>query len=108
MTAALAAGGGWAANVLAKTGDPWFLFGMAGQCAFGARFVVQWIASERRKRVVVPVAFWWLSIAGGLVTLAYAVRIEDPVFLIAQTGGLAMYLRNLVLHRRSGAGAAAA
>jgi lipid-A-disaccharide synthase-like uncharacterized protein len=97
---ALAAGGWWE-GVLAKMGGAWFVVGMAGQCIFAARFVVQWLATEREKRVVIPVAFWWISIAGATITLAYAAHREDPVFLIAQAGGLVMYVRNLVIHHRS-------
>ncbi len=65
------------------------------------RFVVQWIASERKKRSVVPVAFWWLSLAGGLSLLAYYIHRRDPVFVFGQGLGCAIYIRNLVLiHRR--------
>jgi lipid-A-disaccharide synthase-like uncharacterized protein len=104
MTDLLAAAG-WGEGALAKVRDPWFVVGMAGQITFAARFLVQWLASEREKRVVIPVAFWWLSIAGGAVTLVYAVHIEDPVFMLAQAAGLAMYARNLVIHsRHAGAG----
>ncbi len=98
----------WMEAVLSKMRDPWFVFGMVGQFTFAARFVVQWLASEREKRVVIPVAFWWLSITGGAVTLVYAVRIEDPVFIIAQTGGLVMYARNLFIHRKAARAAAPA
>ena len=97
---------GWLERVVEKAKDPWFLVGMTGQFTFAARFVVQWLASEREKKVVIPVAFWWLSITGGVVTLAYAVRQEDPVFMIAQATGLAMYFRNLVIHGRSAKAAA--
>jgi lipid-A-disaccharide synthase-like uncharacterized protein len=90
---------GWIQGVLAKFSDPWVLTGMTGQLVFGARFVVQWLASEKEKRVVVPVAFWWLSIGGGVVTLAYAVHNQDPPFMIAQAAGLVMYVRNLAIHR---------
>ena len=99
-------GATWLERVIEKV-DPWFVIGMVGQFVFAARFVVQWLASEREKRVVIPVAFWWLSITGGLVTLAYAVHRADPVFMIAQAGGLLMYLRNLAIHRRSEGAAAA-
>ena len=92
---------GWVEGVLSKVRDPWFVVGMAGQFVFAARFVVQWLASEREKRVVIPVAFWWLSIAGGVVTLAYAAYRQDPVFMLAQAAGLGMYVRNLFIHRGS-------
>ncbi|MGE3474871.1 MAG: lipid-A-disaccharide synthase N-terminal domain-containing protein [Rhodospirillaceae bacterium] len=69
--------------------------GLAGQVIFGSRFFVQWFASERLKRSVIPLAFWHLSLAGGLLTLVYAVYIEEPVFMIAQLGGVLIYSRNL-------------
>ena len=75
--------------------------GLAGQVIFGSRFFVQWFASERAKRSVMPVSFWYISIIGAVLTLVYAVHIQDPVFIIPQVGGLAIYLRNLVLVRRA-------
>jgi len=81
--------------------------GFAGQALFSARFVVQWIASEARGRSVVPLAFWYLSLAGGATLLAYAVLRADPVFVVGQGAGLAIYVRNLVLvhrERRAAAG----
>jgi lipid-A-disaccharide synthase-like uncharacterized protein len=82
---------------LEKLLDPLGLFGLAAQFAFMLRFVVQWFASERRGRSYVPVAFWYLSLLGGVMTLAYAVLREDPVFTLAQVLGLLIYVRNLVL-----------
>lgn len=69
--------------------------GLSGQVIFGSRFFVQWFASERLKRSVIPLAFWHLSLLGGALTLAYAVYIQEPVFIIAQLGGLLIYSRNL-------------
>ena len=80
----------------------WLLFGMLGQGLFSARFLVQWLASERRGRSVVPVSFWWLSMAGGTVLLAYALHRRDPVFVLGQLPGIVIYGRNLVLIRRGG------
>ena len=77
--------------------DPLGLFGVAGQFVFMMRFVVQWFASERRGRSYVPMAFWYLSIVGGLMTFVYAVLREEPVFALAQALGLTIYVRNLVL-----------
>lgn len=79
----------------------WLGLGFLGQALFSARFVVQWIASERRRRSIVPRAFWWLSIAGGVALLAYAVHRRDPVFILGQAAGLTVYGRNLVLIRRA-------
>ena len=80
----------------------WLALGFAGQALFSARFAVQWIASEKRRRSVVPRAFWWLSLGGGGALLAYAVYRRDPVFILGQAAGLVVYGRNLVLIRRAG------
>jgi lipid-A-disaccharide synthase-like uncharacterized protein len=78
----------------------WLVLGFAGQAAFSGRFVVQWLASEREGRSVVPVTFWFLSIAGSLLLLAYALHRRDPVFVLGQAMGVFIYLRNLALIRR--------
>lgn len=75
----------------------WIIIGFIGQFFFTSRFLVQWIASERQKRSVVPNAFWFLSIAGGATLLAYAIWRRDPVFIAGQALGLVVYLRNLML-----------
>lgn len=75
----------------------WIMIGLVGQTCFFLRFVVQWVASERAGRSVVPGVFWHLSIAGSLVILAYALWRRDPVFIVAQSMGLLVYFRNLVL-----------
>ena len=74
--------------------------GFGGQALFSARFIVQWLASEKARRSVVPVAFWYLSMAGGLTLLVYAIYREDPVFMLGQSTGVAIYARNLWLIRR--------
>ena len=73
----------------------WVGIGLFGQALFSARFVVQWIASERRKQSVVPREFWYLSLAGAIVTLSYAVYRLDPVFILGYLPGLFIYARNL-------------
>ena len=78
----------------------WLALGLIGQALFSGRFLVQWIASERRKASVVPTAFWWFSIGGGVCLLTYAIYRGDPVFILGQSAGLIVYLRNLVLLRR--------
>jgi lipid-A-disaccharide synthase-like uncharacterized protein len=78
----------------------WLTLGFVGQAVFTGRFVVQWVASEREGRSVVPVLFWVLSIAGSVLLLAYAVHRSDPVFVLGQSFGLVVYLRNLHLIRR--------
>ncbi|WP_333793330.1 lipid-A-disaccharide synthase N-terminal domain-containing protein [Hyphomicrobium sp.] len=73
----------------------WLSIGLLGQMLFSARFLIQWIASERQRRSVVPRAFWYFSLAGGIVLLAYAIRRADPVFIIGQAAGILIYGRNL-------------
>lgn len=75
----------------------WLVLGFVAQGAFFMRFLVQWIASERKKRSVVPVAFWYFSLAGGAMLLAYAIYRKDPVFILGQGMGLLIYIRNLSL-----------
>lgn len=75
----------------------WLTIGFVGQAFFTSRFLVQWIASERQGRSVVPRAFWFLSLAGGATLLAYALWRRDPVFVAGQALGLVVYLRNLML-----------
>jgi lipid-A-disaccharide synthase-like uncharacterized protein len=80
----------------------WIAIGFIGQALFFGRFFVQWIASERRKQSVVPRSFWYLSLAGGAVLLAYAIHRRDPVFIVGQATGFLIYTRNLwFLHRPS-------
>ena len=74
-------------------------FGFGGQALFSMRFVVQWLASERARRSVVPVLFWWLSLAGAMTLLTYALYRRDPVFTLGQAFGLVVYVRNLWLIR---------
>lgn len=82
------------------TEQVWLAIGLLGQALFSARFFVQWIASERRKQSVVPRAFWYFSVGGGLTLLAYAIWRRDPVFIIGQGAGLFVYARNLwFIHR---------
>lgn len=78
----------------------WIAIGFAGQLLFSARFLVQWIASERAKRSVVPLMFWYFSVLGGSVLLLYAIYRKDPVFIMGQAGGLIIYFRNLYLIHR--------
>ena len=75
--------------------DPWVLFGLSAQGMFMLRFVIQWIASERRRRSYVPVAFWYFSLLGGVMLLSYAIKKRDPVFILGQASGLFIYFRNL-------------
>lgn len=78
----------------------WLAVGLAGQALFSARFMLQWIRSEQAGRSVLPVGFWYLSAGGGLILTVYAIRSEDPVFILGQAAGLVVYLRNLwLIHR---------
>ena len=78
----------------------WLLIGFAGQALFSARFLVQWLYSERMGRSVVPLAFWYLSLAGGSTLFVYALHIGDPVFILGQSVGSLIYSRNLYfIHR---------
>ena len=81
--------------------DLWVAFGLAGQILFGSRFIVQWVASEKRKASYIPVVFWYLSLSGGIITAIYAIHIRDTVFTIAQCAGLLVYVRNLMLIYRN-------
>jgi len=73
----------------------WLCIGFLGQGLFFMRFFVQWIASERQKKSVIPHAFWYFSLAGGLTLFLYALYRQDPVFIIGQSTGLFIYLRNI-------------
>jgi lipid-A-disaccharide synthase-like uncharacterized protein len=88
---------GWLHLVFIEQFDLWILFGFIAQAMFFMRFLVQWIASERAGRSVVPVAFWFFSVAGGSLLLVYAIYRMDPVFIAGQATGLIIYGRNLWL-----------
>ena len=75
----------------------WLVVGFSGQALFSMRFIVQWLKSEREKKSVVPLAFWYFSLAGGAALLLYALHQADPVFIVGQGLGLFIYLRNLWL-----------
>ena len=97
--------GGWLHDVFIKQFDAWILLGFVAQAMFTMRFVVQWIASERAKRSIVPVAFWFFSLGGGVLLFIYAIHRQDPVFIAGQGLGLIIYIRNLWLiasERRAG------
>jgi lipid-A-disaccharide synthase-like uncharacterized protein len=100
--------GGYLHDVFVVKLDWWVLLGFFAQAFFTARFVVQWIASERAGRSVIPFAFWWCSIGGGLLLLVYAIYRRDPVFIIGQGFGVFVYIRNMqfVLRDKKSGGAA--
>jgi lipid-A-disaccharide synthase-like uncharacterized protein len=82
----------------------WVGAGLAGQALFGARFLVQWLYSEARGKSVIPGVFWYLSVAGGVILLTYAIHRREPVFIIGESITLLIFLRNLqMLHKRTDA-----
>jgi len=97
--------GKWPEQLLGD--DPWAVFwlafGFAAQGLFAGRFIWQWVVSEKKGRSTVPVGFWVLSLAGGLMLLIYACYRKDPVFILGQGLGVLIYVRNLMLivRRRS-------
>lgn len=81
----------------------WLAIGFLGQALFFGRFFVQWLASERARESVIPRAFWFFSLGGGLVLLAYAIHRRDPVFILGQATGIFIYFRNIWFIYRPGA-----
>lgn len=79
----------------------WLLVGLLGQALFMMRFVIQWIHSERQRKSVVPLSFWYFSILGALTLLVYSIYRKDPVFILGQVLGIGIYMRNLALIRSS-------
>ena len=77
--------------------DFWIVFGFAGQTVFFMRFFVQWIESERQKKSVIPISFWYFSLLGTAILAVYAFHKQDPVFIVGQTMGFFIYIRNLML-----------
>ena len=75
----------------------WVLFGFAAQLMFTGRFLLQWLASEKQRKSVVPIAFWYFSLIGGVMLLLYAIHRRDPVIILGQAVGVVIYLRNLML-----------
>jgi lipid-A-disaccharide synthase-like uncharacterized protein len=73
----------------------WLSIGLVGQALFSARFIIQWLASEKQKKSVVPIEFWYFSMAGGVTLFAYALHKVDPVFILGQGIGVFIYARNL-------------
>jgi len=77
----------------------WLIVGFLGQALFSMRFLIQWIYSEKNKRSIIPKAFWYFSLAGGITLFTYALYREDPVFILGQGLGIFIYIRNLMLIR---------
>lgn len=87
-------------QVFAFFREPWNILGGVGQLLFASRFIIQWIRSEMVGKSVIPLAFWYCSLAGGLMLLAYAIHREEPVFVAGQLPGIIVYSRNLMLIAR--------
>lgn len=81
--------------------DYWTLFGFLAQFVFFLRFIVQWISSEKQKRSVIPISFWYLSVVGALMILIYALQRGDPVFIFGQFFALVIYVRNIILRKHT-------
>ncbi len=79
----------------------WVTIGTLGQLIFFSRWVIQWLSSERSKTSIIPVAFWWCSLVGGIITLIYAHHIQSFPFMLAQAIGIIVYSRNLYLIYRN-------
>ena len=91
-----------ALNNLSYSEIIWVLFGTLGQLVFFSRWIIQWISSEKSKNSIIPVAFWWCSLVGGIITLIYAHHIGSFAFMLAQAIGIIVYSRNLLLiYRRN-------
>ena len=84
-------------QLIDKFKDPWIIIGFAGQGLFFSRFIVQWLASEKAGKSVVPTIFWYLSISGSALLLVYSYHIQDPIFLLASFLNIFIYLRNIYL-----------
>ena len=92
----------WIKRILERLKDPWVTIGFVGQAFFYTRFIIQWIASEKARKVVIPLAFWYASIIGSLITLVYAVHIAEPVFVLGFSLNIIIYVRNLMLLKTGG------
>lgn len=101
LLAAAPAAEGLATRLLERMGNPLVLFGLFGQVVFMMRFVLQWYVSERLRRSHIPVGFWYLSVLGGVILMVYGILDADPVIILGQGLGLGIYVRNLVLIRRT-------
>lgn len=87
-------------QVLSFFRDPWNVLGSIGQLLFASRFLIQWVRSEMAGRSIIPLAFWYCSLGGGLLLLLYAIYREEPVFIAGQIPGIVVYSRNLYLIAR--------
>jgi lipid-A-disaccharide synthase-like uncharacterized protein len=84
-------------GVIQKFASWWVVLGLIGQLVFASRFVLQWVASERKGKSVIPLPFWYLSLGGSAILLIYSIHIADPVFILANSLNSFIYIRNLML-----------
>lgn len=84
-------------KTLKKENYFWYFIGILGEALFGSRMFVQWIASENAKKNVIPVSFWYLSLAGSVLSFSYAIQLGDPVFILSKGAGFFIYVRNVAL-----------
>ena len=85
-----------------STDQIWLIVGFIGQTVFASRFLIQWIVSERASKSIIPNIFWWISLAGSMILLSYAIHKLDPVFIMGQSCGFLIYSRNLYLIKKEG------
>ncbi|GJL78336.1 MAG: lipid A biosynthesis [Nitrospinaceae bacterium] len=82
------------------TASYWIVVGLVGQACFFMRFLIQWIVSEKKGESIIPLPFWYFSIGGSLILLSYSIHRQDPVFILGQSVGSVIYIRNLILIAR--------
>ncbi len=88
-------------EIATPTEIAWEIVGLVGHFFFFSRFVIQWIATEREKRTVIPEAFWYLSLVGTVIVLIYSLHVGRPVFMLAYSLNIVIYVRNLCIHRKA-------
>jgi len=88
-------------NAWAQSFDNWLILGLMGQGVFSARFLTQWVASERAGKSIIPTSFWWMSLVGSVMLFIYGLQRREPVLVIGQCTGLLIYGRNLALIRKN-------
>ena len=90
----------WSNQVMELLRHPWAVIGILGQMLFFSRWLIQWVAAERKKVSYVPLSFWYISLGGGVILFVYAAHRHDPVFMLGQLVGIGNYVRNIMLITR--------
>ena len=88
-------------NAWSQSFDNWLILGLMGQGVFSARFLTQWLASERAGKSIIPTSFWWMSLVGSIMLFIYGLQRHEPVLVVGQCTGLWIYGRNLALIRKN-------